>query len=227
MPSETIIEDAAPTRGELEALSKAAVDVVFRGCDFETRDLSQLEMTDWHFERCNLSRSRLTGARLDGIRFTNCRASGASFLGATLIETSVVGGDFGNTRFDGATLSAVQFKSCKMTGADLSEVRALDVTFEDTLLILAVLPKFSFHKARLMGVDFSDADLRQCDFREAVFTNCSLRDANLADCRFQGADLRGADLGGIKLTDASRFKGAAISRQQAGVLLGQLGLKVM
>lgn len=227
MISETIIEDLIPTRSDLEQLSQACAGVVFRRCNFEALDMSQLDMRDWRFERCNLSRSHLTGARLEGVIFTNCRASTLSFAGSTLTETVVDGGDFGNTKFLGATLSTVQFKRCKMTGADLSEVRALDVTFEETLLVLAILPKFSFRKAHLIGVDFSDADLRHCDFRDAVLTDCSLRDANISGCRFQGADLRGADLGGMKLTDASRFQGAAISKRQAGDLLGQLGLKVV
>ena len=66
-----------------------------------------------------------------------------------------------------------------------------------------------------------------CDFREAVLSDCSLRDANLTDARFEDADLREADLGALKLADASRFRGAAISRRQAAELLSGLGLKVM
>jgi uncharacterized protein YjbI with pentapeptide repeats len=59
-----------------------------------------------------------------------------------------------------------------------------------------------------------------------VFEDCSLRDAMLAQSRFEGADLRGADLGGVKLEDAARFRGATISREQAGQLLSELGLNV-
>jgi hypothetical protein len=39
--------------------------------------------------------------------------------------------------------------------------------------------------------------------------------------------LRGADLGSLQLADASRFKGAIISKKQAGELLSGLGLKVV
>jgi hypothetical protein len=38
---------------------------------------------------------------------------------------------------------------------------------------------------------------------------------------------RGADLGSHQLADASRFKGAIISKKQAGELLSGLGLKVV
>src|SRR3546814_12651924 len=94
---------------------------------------------------------------------------------------------------------------------------------EETLLINALLPGFSFRNDRLRKVDFSQADLRKCDFRQAVFELCSLRDANMAGSRFDGADLRGADIGGLRLIDASLFRGATISRAQAGVLLSELG----
>ena len=118
------------------------------------------------------------------------------------------------------------FRGCKLTGANLSEAKVLNLAFEETLLAQARLPGFSFRKAQLSGIDFQMADLRKCDFRDAVFHNCSLRDANLADCRFEGADLRGADLGGIRLLNAKQFKGATISRDQAGQILAELGLKV-
>jgi uncharacterized protein YjbI with pentapeptide repeats len=102
----------------------------------------------------------------------------------------------------------------------------LGASFEETLLVAAKLPGFSFRKTRLQRLDFSQADLRKADFREAVLEDCSLRDANLTGARFEGADLRGADLGGLRLGDAALFRGATISRQQAGQMLAELGLKV-
>ena len=84
----------------------------------------------------------------------------------------------------------------------------------------------SFRKQVLERLDFSMADLSRCDFRDAILRECSLREANLVDTRFEGADLRGADVGGIKLVDARKFKGAIISRQQAGQLLSELGILV-
>ena len=59
-----------------------------------------------------------------------------------------------------------------------------------------------------------------------TFEDCSLRDAVLTDARFEGADLRGTDIGGVRLEDARRFKGATISRAQAAELLSELGLNV-
>ncbi len=102
----------------------------------------------------------------------------------------------------------------------------MHVRFDETLLINAKLPSWSFHKMTLNRIDFSYADLRKCDFRASVLEGCSLREANMAGARFTGADLRGADLGGLRLIDAALFRGATISREQAGQLLAELGLNV-
>lgn len=74
--------------------------------------------------------------------------------------------------------------------------------------------------------DLSGADVRKGDLRMTVFEECSLRDAMVAGSHFEGSDLRGADLGGLRLVDANLFRGATISREQAGQLLGELGLSV-
>jgi uncharacterized protein YjbI with pentapeptide repeats len=121
---------------------------------------------------------------------------------------------------------SASFTGCKLTGADLAEARAFGLGLEETLLINAKLPALSFRKQILKRVDFSQADLRKCDFRAAMFEECSLRDALLAGSRFEGADLRGADLGGLRLEDAALFRGAMVSRVQAGQLLSQLGIIV-
>jgi len=55
-----------------------------------------------------------------------------------------------------------------------------------------------------------------------LLDECSLREAII-----EGADLRGADLGGLKLGDAARFRGAIISRAQAALLRGEIGLKLL
>ena len=68
--------------------------------------------------------------------------------------------------------------------------------------------------------------MSKCDFRGATFEGCSLRDAHVMKARFDAADLRGADLGGFRLADANLLRGATISREQAGQLLGELGLNV-
>ena len=111
-------------------------------------------------------------------------------------------------------------------GGDFTEARAMHIHFEEVLLVSAKLPGFSFRKESLRRVDLSGADVRKGDFRMTVFEDCSLREAMVTGSRFEGSDLRGADLGGLRLVDAGLFRGATISREQAGQLLGELGLNV-
>ena len=222
--SHPIQQNKTLTRRDLEALVGFAQTLV--DCDLDEVDLSGLDLTGWKFERCNLRRCDLQRAMLEGTAWFSCRGAFASFATSDLTDGCFVSCDFNNVSFKGATLQEGRFSQCKLTGADLSDVRAFDIAFDETLLINAKLPGQSFHKAVLNRVDFSQADLRKCDFRQATLDGCSLREANVAGSRFAGADLRGADLGGLRLIDANLFRGATISREQAGQLLGELGLNV-
>jgi len=135
--------------------------------------------------------------------------------------------DFNNGSFRGATLTSTRFSACKLTGVDLAEVHTFDIAFLDCLLVAARLPKVTFRKEKLVGIDFSMADLSDCDFRDAVFERSSLREANIERANFAGADLRGADLGGLNLLrDRQRFRGAVISAAQAELVLDEYGFRV-
>ena len=61
------------------------------------------------------------------------------------------------------------------------------------------------------SIRLSDARLRGVVLRRAVL---------------EGVDFSGADLGGLKIADAGRFRGAVVSRKQAAELVAQLGLVV-
>ena len=196
-------------------------------CDLEEADVSGLDLTGWQFERCNLRRTSFADSRLDSTVWRACRAAFADFSGSNLTEAAFAGGDFNNSSWRRATLTSARFIGSKLTGADFTDARAMHIHFEEVLLVSAKVVGFSFRKETLRRVDFSGADLRKGDFRMAVFEDCSLRDAVVAGSRFEGADLRGADLGGLRLSDANLFRGATVSREQAGQLLGELGLSVL
>ena len=230
----TFFDPTSRTRIERKSLSSAEVAVIAADrapvllvdCDLEDADLSRIDMTDWRFEHCVLKRANLTGVALERAEFAGCRGAFANFNAAELGEAKFQSSDFNNARFTGASLSQASFNGCKLTGADFSRAKNVAITFYETTLSAAILAGFSFRKHRLIRVDFSMADLANCDFRDTVFEESSLREANLVDARFESADLRGADLGGLRLNDARKFKGATISRGQAGELLAELGLKV-
>ena len=213
-------------RAAVAALAASGAPVHLIDCDLEGADLSDLDLTGWQFERCNLRRTDLAGAQLEGSRWRSVRAPFANFARANLADAALASSDLNNAVLRGTRLSGAVFAGCKLTGADLSDAGGLDARFEETLLVGAKLAGHSFRKQTLQRVDFGQADLRKADFREAVLDGCSLRDANVAGARFDKADLRRADLGGLRLIDANLFRGATISREQAGQLLSELGLKV-
>ncbi|AMK20113.1 pentapeptide repeat-containing protein [Sphingobium sp. MI1205] len=84
-------------------------------------------------------------------------------------------------------------EQCKLAGADLTDLRAINLRLDETLLIDAKLPGLSFYRTTVNRIDLSQADLRKCDFRQASFIKSSLR---------------GADLGDLRLVDATLFRGA-------------------
>ncbi|MCW1430547.1 pentapeptide repeat-containing protein [Novosphingobium sp. JCM 18896] len=211
-------------RADIERL--AGRPQILIDCDLEEADLSGLDLAGWRFERCNVRRADLSRARLEDTAWQSCRGAFANFTGSDLGAATVVASDFNNVSFKRANLQAATFDQCKLTGADLFEVKGLEIHFAETLLVNAKLAGRSFRKVTLNRIDFSQADLRKCDFRQTTFVECSLREANMDGARFDGADLRGADLGGLQLFDATMFRGATISRDQAAQLLGQLGLNV-
>lgn len=222
----TTLSDRVLGRADLLPLA-GHEGVVLSGCTLDEADLRNLDCTGWSFERTSLKHANLSGATLELTRWNSCRGAHASFGAADLEDARLSGCDFNNASFRGAVLSAARFDNCKLTGTDLSEAKALDVRFANTLLVAARLAGFSFRKARLEGLDFSSADLAGCDFRDAQFIACSLREANIDKTMFEGADLRGADIGGLAvLREPRRFKGAVISAEQAELILAEMGLKV-
>jgi len=224
--SDNTLHGRTLARADLAALTKGQTPSRLIECEFGEEDLSDLDLTGWSFERCDLRHAKLAGARLEGSIWQSCRGAFADFTRADLTDATFASSDFNNAALRFATLTSASFKGCKLTGADLSEASVMSLHFEETLLISAKLPSLSFRKQTLQRVDFSQSDLRKCDFRATVFQGCSLRDANVAGARFDNADLRGADLGGIRLIDAGLFRGATISHDQAGQLLAELGLKL-
>lgn len=224
--SDCSVREQALTRADVTRLLASSSPSHLIDCDLEEADLARLDLSGWTFERCNLRHTDFTGSKLEGTAWRSCRAALARFIGADLSDATVIASDFNNCVLRRSTITAATFERCKLTGSDLSEAKALNVHFEETLLIHAILPGFSFRKQTLKKIDFGQADLRKCDFRATIFEECSLRDSIMTGSRFDAADLRGADLGGLKLVDASQFRGATISREQAGQLLSELGLNV-
>ena len=202
--------------------------VRFQSIDFSGQDLSRLDLSHSRFERCLFGDTNLTAADLSNTHWQSCRAAQAVFRSATLEEAVFVNCDLNNTLWQRSKLAHALFEGCKLTGANFVDSSTLGLVFKDCVLRSAVLSGLSFYKTELHNLDFAEADLSYCDFRQAVFVEGgSLSLARVNNARFDQADLREARLHGLHLTDAKLFKGAIISKSQAGMLLAGLGLHVL
>ena len=231
-----LIKEETLSRSQLEKLiavhaADASEPLIFEDCDFEGVDFSRLTLSDAHFHRCNFVDASFYASMLQQTQWTRCRAGSADFENADVTEAKFTACDLNNTKWRRARLAVSIFDSCKLTGANFEACfdnnAALGLIFKDSLLVSAFLRNLSFRKTTIQGVDFSEADLAHCDFRDVIFEECSMRNAYMKFARFEGADLRQVDLGGLKLIDATMFRGAVISASQATMLLAELGIDVV
>src|SRR4029450_11967073 len=114
---------------------------------------SELDLSNWIFERCNLRHTKLSGAKLVATKWLSCRGPFCNFAGANLSEAAFRSSDFNNAVFRRAAISSAIFESCKLTGADLSDVNAFDINFKETLLVGAKMSDLSFRRQLLIKLD--------------------------------------------------------------------------
>ena len=199
------------------------------GLDLSGQDLARANLEGAQFERCILTGADFTAANVMGTQWVSCRAAEVNFRSAVLTDASFERCDLNNSKWQRSKLAHVRFDGCKLTGGNFGDLASsLGLSFSDCRLNSAMLSGISFYKSELHNIDFSEADLTYCDFRKAVFVEGgSLSMARVNNARFDDADLREASLQGLRLVDAKLFKGAIISRSQAGMLLAGLGLTVL
>ena len=84
---------------------------------------------------------------------------------------------------------------------------------------MASLREHSFKGRKLVGVNFTEADLEGCDFSDAVFEGCHLVGAYISErTRFDRADLRGSFVSGANLVKAS-LRGAVMLPSQVNTMV--------
>lgn len=82
-----------------------------------------------------------------------------------------------------------------------------------------------FRGRRLVGVNFTEADLSGCGFTGVEFEGCYLTGAIVReDTVFDGADLRGAQLSGSQLEKASLSRAIMSAIQAHSLLLDRYGI---
>ena len=117
------------------------------------------------------------------------------------------------------TSSAPNLTGSRFRGVDLSTVRIEGANVERADFSLASLREHSFRGRRLVGVNFTEADLEGCDFSDVVFEGCHLVGAFTSErTKFDRADLRGSFVSGTHLIRAS-LKGAMMLPSQVNAMV--------
>jgi len=199
------------------------------GASLEGADLSETDLDDAILERTNLVSAKLTGATLRRAFLTDANLTGADARRVNMDQASGQRTIFARARLDGASAVGVRLDSADLTEAQidgasfenalLPELKAYEVSAEDTSFVRSSLQNARFDggvlgrarfdgasaedsmwdRAVLDGASFESAKLCGGSFTKASLRGCNLSHADLGEARFNRANLNGAQLIGVDL----------------------------
>ncbi len=176
----------------------------------------------------------LDGGRGDPVRLYRCLIKGCNLgseedrmaRGLRAQDCVVDSSDFANVDWTGSAWERVEFVSTRLTGALWTEARLKHVLFRQCKLDLAL-----FRMAGLAHCEFAECNLVEADFYGANLSHAIFRGCDLSRVDFSAADLTGADLRDCRLDGLrgmpARMEGLRISADQAAILIGLFGIKVV
>ncbi len=219
-------------RGNLRRCRLRGADL--SGASLEGADLSETELDDAKLERTNLVSAKLTGASLRSAFLTDANLTTADARRAVFDRASGQRTIFSRARLDGASacgaqLDTADFTEAQLDGANfegslLPDLKAYEVSAEDTSFVRASLKNARFDGGVLGRARFDAAMAEDSMWDRAVLDGASFEGANLCGGSFTKASLRGCNLSGADLGEA-RFNRANLSGAKfLGVDLGRLTL---
>lgn len=213
--------------------------VVFRDCRFDEADLIDFDADVLELDRCSLRGAKFTNLVCPGLKLVDCDLRGANFEKADIQDAEMAncecaeanfrsaklnlsrlnGCDFSTCNFDGANLFGAEIAECRFRAVDLSSVNLDGARYDRVDFSMAALRFKDFKGRRLIGMNFTEADLTGCNFSRVVFEDCHLTGAYVTEeTVFDGADFRGSYISASQLERAS-LRGAMMSPSQANALL--------
>ena len=188
-------------------------------CSLQDSDLSHLTCGELRISRCDLRRADFYRADIKESQFTDSNCASARFPNAKMNLSRLIDSDFSLCSFEGASLFGADLTGSRFRAVSFGTTNIDGATVDRVTFVMASIAHKSFRKQRLVGVDFSEADLSGCDFTDAVFEDCRIENPIVSpETTFAGADLRGARLSNLRL-DIARATGAVISQSQAAGFL--------
>lgn len=164
----------------------------FRSIILCEANLSRVNLSGANFSQAILSITNLSGANLSQANFSQAKLNVAKLSGANLAQ---------------ADLSEAVLNVANLIRADLSEA-----ILSGASLIRSELVRANLNDALGVGINLSEADLRETSLRQANLSHANLKGANLRDANLvasnleranlHAADLSRADLRGANLCNA-------------------------
>ncbi|GAB4326321.1 MAG: hypothetical protein Kow0059_22750 [Candidatus Sumerlaeia bacterium] len=139
--------------------------------DLSQADLSNADLRDFNFSKCNLAAANLFNADLTGADFTGANLSYANFQRANLANAYLTGAECAVTQFQGANmvdanLDGAQMRNARLMGAYLVGASMLDANLEGANLRGATLKFANLLGANLTGANVDETDLTKVELSE-------------------------------------------------------------
>lgn len=166
------ILETSPERGQI-LLTLAQSNVFSVGIDFNSADLSGVQIKNVVFQGDLGEDIKLSGINFEGAELINC-----NFSHAILNRGKLNNADFSKTSFNRSDFSESDMSNSNFFESSFAQAILTDTNFEG-----AKLENASFGTSSLRRTNFKNADLRQADFTLAY----------VVDAIFTNADLEGAD----------------------------------
>jgi uncharacterized protein YjbI with pentapeptide repeats len=163
-------------------------------------------------DRANLRGGHLGGADLGGAHLRSADLRWADFSGANLGKAFLGSVDLGGANLSGADLRSSDLGRANLSGADLSQANLSSANLSG-----ANLRRADLSSANLSGAHLSEADLILANLHNAVLIEAHLDFARLVGNDFTGADLtgcrvHGASAWGLKLDSTTKQQNLVITR---------------
>jgi uncharacterized protein YjbI with pentapeptide repeats/glucose/arabinose dehydrogenase len=204
------------TRTGIEYVNLSNSD--FRGTNFDTAKISNVNFTRANLSHVNLSGKDLTTTILTEASLSNANLTGVNLSGKDLTGTILTEANLSNANLTGVDLSGMDFTRTILTEANLSNANLTGVDLSGRDLTETILRGSNLSNANLTGVDLSGRDLTgailvgidlsNTDLSNAILINvnlenATLENAKLLDTNLDSANLTNTDLRFVLLVDAN------------------------
>jgi len=192
------IERALDERGDVE------------NCHFYGEALPELQGMCLEFSGCLFERCSFSDCGAERLVFVDC-----------IFETC----DLSGMHFPKSTLQRCAFQDCRMTGVQFTNSVLMNVSFWECLMDFANFSEIKAQHVAFAGCALKESIFYTVRWQDLVFQECCMQHSEWSHTLMKGLDMRSSEIDGI-VVDILNLKGLRVTRDQALMLSGLLGLKI-